>query len=566
MSRREFKSDTKILSRCAVAGKRMPTEDNDSLYIHMIGDIGEKENIWLNSFYYWVIVYIGHGNPVCIVIIFYLIVNTYGFAHPKKDIDKDVLRDLSEAAGKSKFVVVDRFGHIVSPMSVTYLGFTRKVTRSIKRILESDTRLEAYVAVLPSEVLKRVLTDLSPRQSESYFLECILSLRKLQMLVDFQGDEEARSIFTDLILSAAVGIAEDDSSVTVTPFLLPDSDGKSLSGVDIIYFCLMSRQIPVNRALPETGDDKVARKMVDMIVSSKYLMDYSPQTSFEEDKDEGVVTGRYPDGVSFSSCRYDRAKFEEVLGYGVELSGDGTVYSVLKNNTLTGFITVESQDKVSPQTDLMTFPKKVSTLLPKSICQNCSPVLGFLIPVVYCCHADMKGRKYRCVCTSLDDKDRIEEINDLIGKGSVTIKKRSPGKKQKQSDSPILCVVCKSGIKCALQVPCFHLLLCYSCSVSEDVSETCIECSEAVESYIYYTQGQEDSLLVKVEDSTVKSEEDFHKTETNEAKAASTATGGDATAVSTDAQTVSAGTVSEEWRFDSGGFPQRAAYLSLIHI
>ena len=34
---------------------------------------------------------------------------------------------------------------------------------------------------------------------------------------------------------------------------------------------------------------------------------------------------------------------------------------------------------------------------------------------------------------------------------------------------------------------------------------------------------------------------------------------GDATAVSTDAQAVSAGTASEEWRFDLG-FPQRAAY------
>jgi len=516
MEKREFKSTNKIRSRCATVGKMMPTEFKESLFVHMIGDIGEAEKCWFNLFYYWIIIYIVHGNPICIVIIFYLIVNNYGFAHPKKDINKDALRELSEAAGKSQFVIISKVGEKESTTATRYLGFSNKILQCIKRTLDTDDNLEAFRNYLPSEVYQRMLIDGTLRQDETSIKEYILYLRKLQMLVDLLGDSTtAKRTFTDLVVSAAQGLADDDRCVSVTPILLPD-DTTGLTEMDIIYFYLMSCQVPVSRILPETTGNLEMKVMVDMLISSNYQMVYNPQVLFHEDG--STTTGRYLDDMSFSSCCEGRDLLREKLG-DVELTNNCTVISVYKNDTFTGFITVSTQDtkeRSSTRKSMKQLEKELDRLFPKGTCQKCSLSLDIFVLVDECCHAGKKRTQSRCSCLLPEDRQRVDEINDVLGRNVVTFMKdldpSSSVKRKLSDDNDItLCEVCKTNVRCAMQLPCNHLLLCSACCRNQTM--TCIRCNQEIENFFIYnfstsSQGQGDSSTsrVKLEHENIKVE------------------------------------------------------------
>jgi len=424
-----------------------------SLTIQMRGEIGSTDDLdyFSVAYYFWIIVvWIGAGGTICIVIIFYLLANEVGFAHPKL-IDIEQLKMLKLNDASKKFTIIDRTGVKVDPLQTCYYGFCRSVINLIRQLLASEESLSNYTNVSATDVLillidavRRSVARSARHDIESSYLDAVLYIRRVQVAITSSARTDVstgrKQYFVEMMLEVLAYNAT--CARVIIDNVIPSNENDTQS---LVLHCATKAYNTETYLLAYGEKGTLLRAIRDMLSSrdDDYKFSFERQDSHTSTVDRN--SGFYLEDDF--SVEYILADFSDpdVLSTTVDhqlppLEGNQRGKAVLRKTSnndeilVIGYIVFhqEGSDTNPPvvsvsEKDMKTLVSELRQVcqLDSGLCDFCTDAMGTPVSRGECCHSGF-GPKYKatkCICPSRELLDMIDSHNAVHGETLVTVKK-----------------------------------------------------------------------------------------------------------------------------------------------
>ena len=450
VSSREMKSTGAIRSKCAKPGMPIPTSYSD-LSIRMNGEVGSTENLDYHNmmYYYWIIIVWINGPYICIVIIYYLLVNEIGFAHPKI-IDAEELKTLKLSNASSKFTIINKMGEIRDPLQTCYYGYTRFILKLIQDLLASEDGLSNNSNMKPIDVLILLINNVMKGSSKKHkfvevdYLEAVLKLRRLQLATSL-GGKDAKN-FLIVMIDKVLGYHVRRLSLETYP-----CDG--VSAGKLLHSASKAFETKVNELLAyseiDMKEDENAisylpgaiRRELEQVVCH---IDFETQLNWRTD--ETSRTGCYVDesgeliNYICTDIETGRNRYHDQIRSRPppELREGQSAIAVFMNSvndtSLVGYIyyhvVSKKSDVVDTTINLQTLSKVCK--LDESLCEFCTNEMGTVLYKNACCHVDLAAttKRSKCICVPEVLVDEIRNHNAKHDDNLITVKEKHVGKRK----------------------------------------------------------------------------------------------------------------------------------------
>ena len=431
VSSREMKSTGVIGSKCAKPGMPIPSLYSD-LSIRMNGQVGSTNHLDYHNmiYYYWIIIVWINGPYICIVIIYYLLVNEVGFAHPKI-IDSEELKTLKLNDASKKFIIIDRKGVIADPKQTCYRGYIRFILKLIQDLLASENCL-INTDKKPIDVLILLIDDFIKGLSrhntvETDYQDAVKYLRRLQMAISLGGVEDAKTYLVTWI-DKVLGYQVKSLSLDTYPY-------EDVSIESLLHSAIKAFKTKVNELFAYSerdvkDDESPTNYLPDAI--RRLLSEHLGYVVFENQlnciTDETSITGCYVNDISytivtdFDNCH---AKYSAIIKSSPPPPDKGqSAIAVFMNSgndtSFFGYIFYQVVGETSEVDGTKITDKEISRVckLDDSICITCTLEMGTVFFKDKCCHVDLSESsvlRSKCVCVSEVLKDEIRNYNAKHG-------------------------------------------------------------------------------------------------------------------------------------------------------
>ena len=532
---RELKSTGEIRSKSAEPGMTIPSLYSN-LSIRMHGQIGSVEDLDYHNmmYYYWIILVWINGEIICIVIIFYLLVNEIGFAHPKL-INSEQLKMLKEDDANNKFTIIDRAGMVADGMQTCYRGYLRSILKLISDLLVSEQCFHQDTSVKAIDVLilliDAVVKGMNRNHNiESVYLEAVLKIRRLQLAITSCGAkvEKAKEYLVGMMLQVM--------SYTSQPFVRLDQQLPSeVSLGELLHSALKAFQTDDSDLLAYGERGTIVRAIRDQLfLQPQYHFEFATQVSCSSSENIMQSTGLYDEsGVDVDYTVTDlnnlNADYQDAFNFlplpVLEKGQLGVAVFKKFNSSIVhlGYILYHVEGDISEVDGIKINDKELGNVcqLKSGICEFCTCAMDYVVLRNECCHSNhaVNHNASKCICISKELMDQIQIHNATHGDILITVKEKVKEKVKRVSSqmtssswdnsSDVSCYCNSSwvdgvdeGIECSDEDCPFNRWFHYNCIKTETISASadwyCSFCSKRNKAKVAVAQVGEPSTTVEM--------------------------------------------------------------------